>query len=96
MAVPLAWAAAIGFMSGMVVVYLLSIRWAFKNRNVRDRRLELIIFVIVGLAGLVITEFMLHMLSSEFGLPVSKFVTAIVVFSFNFSMRKLLLFTRTD
>ncbi|WP_374434971.1 GtrA family protein [Inhella sp.] len=92
----LTWAAAAGFMFGLVVVYFLSIRWAFSQRRVRDHRAEFLVFLIIGLAGLLLTEVLLNCLTPALSLGLAKAFTTCLVFVFNFSLRKLLLFTRKN
>ncbi|MGN6527999.1 MAG: GtrA family protein [Burkholderiaceae bacterium] len=89
-------AACLGFTMGLAVAYGLSVRWAFRVRGMRDARAEFIIFALVGLAGLALTEALLWL---QIGLlhvaPVlAKIAAAAVVFLFNFGARKALLFTR--
>ena len=93
---PLALAAAAGFAVGLVMVYVLSTRWAFKQRAIQDKRLEFLLFLGIGLAGLLLTELLLWALVQQvgFAVPQAKFATAGAVFLFNFSTRKALLFGR--
>lgn len=92
---PLFVAAAIGFTSGLLIVYLFSIAWAFERRSVVNRRLEFLYFSLIGVLGLGLTEVFLHVLIGWMGfdLGLAKFCTAGLVFSFNFSARKFLLFS---
>ncbi len=89
-------AAAIGFSAGLFVAYALSIRFAFSQRRVDDARSEFLLFALVGVLGLVLTQALLQIFVDGFGqpVPVSKLMTAGFVFILNFGVRKLLLFTR--
>lgn len=91
---PLTAAAAVGFLAGMLVVYGVSIRFAFRARRLSNARQELLVFALIGLAGLLLTVALLRLMVA-LGLPVlmAKGATAGVVFCFNFSLRKWLLFT---
>ncbi|MGM9481937.1 GtrA family protein [Roseateles sp. NT4] len=91
---PLALAASIGFLAGMALIYLISIRFAFHTRRLESTKQELLLFVLIGLAGLVLTTVLLS-LFVRLGMPVllAKGGTACVVFCFNFTLRKQLLFT---
>jgi putative flippase GtrA len=88
--------APIGFAIGVTVIYFLSTRWVFRERRLSDPRREFVIFVVIGILGLLLNELIIFLgverlaLSYEF----AKFVSAGIVFGFNFSARKLLLFTR--
>jgi putative flippase GtrA len=94
----LQWATTIGFLSGMGVSYAISVRYAFKVRTLRSGRLEFASFVLIGLAGLALTQLLLWALAARLGWPVlaAKAVAACIAFNFNYSLRKWLLFTRAS
>jgi putative flippase GtrA len=89
-------AAPIGFALGLATIYLLSIRWVFKQRRIADRRAEFALFALIGLAGMALNQLIiwasveLLTVSPE----IAKIISAGMVFCFNFASRKLLLFTR--
>jgi putative flippase GtrA len=87
-------AGALGYLSGMVLAYVLSIRWVFKDRSLRDWQAEFLVFALVGACGLALTELLLWLLSVRATVPVelAKILTAGAVFLFNFVGRKWLLF----
>ncbi|MEN9419101.1 MAG: hypothetical protein RI988_2721 [Pseudomonadota bacterium] len=89
-------AAAAGFAAGLAVVYMLSVRWAFRTRRLRDARAEFALFAAIGVAGLLLTEWLLWMLIDGFGADalVAKGMSASAVFVFNYAVRKWLLFSR--
>lgn len=91
-------AAAAGFAAGLAVVYLLSVRWAFQTRRLTDSRAEFALFAAIGVAGLMLTEWLLWLLIDGLDADalVAKAVSACIVFIFNFSVRKWLLFSRTE
>lgn len=89
-------AAAIGFLVGLWLVYVLSVRFAFRARAFKDQRLEFIVFASIGVAGLLLTEALLwvfvdHVLLAPLA---AKLLTAGLVFFFNFGLRKWALFTQ--
>lgn len=88
--------AAIGFSSGVVFGYFLSVRYVFDERRVADRRLEFLIFFSVSLVGLALTYVLLCGLAEKLGINyvIAKVPTAGAVFVFNFTARRLLLFSR--
>lgn len=96
--VGLGWAASVGFVSGMVVSYAISVRFAFAHRTVANWRVEFASFAMIGLAGLALTYVMLRCFMAQMGLALlpAKAATAVLVFSFNYSLRKWLLFTRSQ
>lgn len=87
--------AALAFTLGVSVAYGLSITWAFKVRARSDRRQEFLIFAGIGIAGLALNEFVMWNGTELLGLHylVSKMLSALLVFFFNFGLRKTLLFS---
>lgn len=88
-------AAAIGFGIGVVVAYSLSVRWVFRRRRLAGAASERLVFVLIGIAGLALNQVILFGLSDMALLPytVAKVCSVGVVFTFNFTLRKILLFT---
>ena len=88
-------AAALGFLSGMVIAYVSSIRWVFRFRRQTDWRREFVLFAGIGLCGLVLNEGVMWAVTDglDFNYSGSKLIAAGCVFLFNFCMRKTLLFT---
>ena len=84
------------FVLGVTTNYLLSIRWVFKSSAMSDRRAEVVIFVLIGVAGLGLNELFLHLFTRYAGLyyMLSKFISTGIVFFFNFFLRKFLLFNK--
>jgi len=94
--VPVLWATAVGFFSGILVIYVLSIKHVFQFRRIEDTPAqELFWFWLSGFIGLLLTVFSIWMLSEHFQFPLlgAKILTAGFVFAFNFIFRKLFLFT---
>ena len=89
-------AAPIGFSLGLATIYVLSVRWVFSHRRMKDARAEFAVFALLGLAGLAINQAVIFAGVEWFRLPpeAAKIVSAGMVFCFNFGSRKLLLFTR--
>lgn len=91
----LAWSATLGFITGALVAYLLSIHWAFRERAfARAPAIEFLSFVAIGIAGLGITQAVLWLGVTELGwVPeLVKLSAAGVTFAFNYIARKSLLF----
>ena len=89
-------AAPIGFGLGLAAIYVLSVRWVFRQRRLADARGEFALFALIGLAGLALNQLVVYAGVEKFALSYeqAKIVSAGIVFAFNFVTRKLLLFTR--
>jgi len=93
---PWAVAATLGFVVGVLVAYILSVRFVFANRKLRQAPLaEMLTFSMVGLGGLVVTQLVLWVGIERFKFnpEISKFCAAGITFLFNFVVRKLVLFS---
>ncbi len=87
-------AGAFAYAAGLVLIYLLSIRWVFAARALRNARREFVLFATLGLIGLVLNSLTLHVATGlGIALPVAKIVSAGIGFVANFISRKLLLFS---
>lgn len=86
--------AAIAFMLGAVISYILSITWVFNERTFKDRRLEASIFISIGIMGLFLNHYCMWFFTETVNLHYlsSKFISTIAVFAVNFSARKFILF----
>lgn len=86
--------AAIAFIFGVITNYLLSIRWVFQNRTLKNRWLELGLFALIGIIGLGLNEIIIWLFTERVGFHylASKIVATIVVFFWNFIVRKIALF----
>jgi putative flippase GtrA len=90
-------AAPIGFALGLATIYVLSIRWVFRQRRLADRRAEFALFALIGLAGMALNQLILYIAVQLLAASpeIAKVISAGMVFCFNFVLRKLLLFTRS-
>lgn len=86
--------AALGFMLGLMTVYLLSIRWVFATRRIEKSSHELTIFALIGIGGLCINELGIYLLTDRLLIHymASKLLVTFMVFTWNFSVRKIILF----
>ena len=86
--------AAVAFLAGTTVSYVLSVAWVFDTRRVASKAAEYALFVLVGVVGLALNEGLLWVFTETLGLHylVSKVVAATLIFGWNFGARKLLLF----
>jgi putative flippase GtrA len=87
--------AAIGFCAGMILIYALSVSFVFEQRRLTSAAAEFTRFVTIGLLGLCLNQLLLWLVVSSFSLSyaLAKIPTAGVVFLFNFTARRALLFS---
>lgn len=88
-------AATAAFIAGLVTNYLLCLRWVFDFHRMGNRLHEFVIFGIIGLAGLLLNNLLLFLLTEAAGLHylLSKLFAAAFVLLFNFSLRRWMLFS---
>lgn len=86
--------ATIGFLFGLATNYALCIVWIFDYRALQNRLHEFIVFSGIGLAGLLLNNLIMYLLTDLAGLHYlgSKLVAAAMVLIFNFGMRRQMLF----
>ncbi len=87
-------AATLSFSLGMTVNYILSVKWVFAFRKLDSYHKEFIIFVILGLVGLVLNLLIIAFVVSQLELDYrfAKAISAVLVFFWNFIARKKLLY----
>jgi len=90
------WAATVSFLAGVVIAYLLSVRFAFKEHRLKSRRTEFAGFVAIGTVGVAINAGVMSIAVRCFGLHyiMAKCVAAGFTFSCNFVARRQILFIR--
>lgn len=83
-------AAACGFIVGLLVNYILSIRFVFKNSKLNSRFLEFVLFGFVGLIGLGVLSASMWLLVTLLGIQVllAKCLATVAVYAWNFVGRK--------
>ena len=86
--------AGISFTLGLIINYTLCVIWVFTKRSLENRLSEFLIFTFIGLIGLALNELFLWILTDIFLIYylISKLITAFIVYLWNFSVRKLILF----
>jgi putative flippase GtrA len=87
-------ASVASFTAGAAVAYWLSITLAFRRHRLRDRRVELLGFVAIGMMGLIINTSVIYTAVQVLGLHymLAKSAAAGFTFAFNFIVRRQLLF----
>ena len=90
-------AAAIAFVVGLAVNYALSIWFVFsESSKVKNKVKEFVVYGIIGLIGLLITEDIMYLFTDVFGLYflISKIIAAAIVLVWNFAARKVVLYNK--
>ncbi len=85
---------SIGFFVGLIVNYILSIYWVFYKRSINKLYIEIIIFSFIAVIGLLLNGFFVWFFTEYvyFHYFISKIFAAVRVFSWNFSVKKFILF----
>lgn len=88
------WSAAIAFIIGLTVNYLLSISWVFnKNRSAKPW-VEFLVFALIGVIGLGLNELIMYVATGLIAIHymLSKLISTGIVFCWNFFARKFIIF----
>ena len=83
-----------GFIGGTLMNFLLSIKFVFTKKARLGRTGEVTVHFIVSFVGLGLTELLMWLFTEIFGLyfMISKCFAAVIVFGWNFTARKLILY----
>ena len=83
-----------GFSLGVLINYQISIHWVFEQRSFDSRLSEFIVFTIIGITGLGLHTLSMWLLNEAAGLfyVTSKVISTALVFLYNFSARRYLVF----
>ena len=102
-------AAVIAFILGLLVNYVLSTLWIFRNSKIKNRLAEFAAFAVIGVIGLGINELIIWLFDDviaprrpiEF-IPedkyylIGKLVSTAIVFIWNFAARKFIIFNKNS
>lgn len=88
--------AVFGFILGVFVNYVLSVRFVFKEKASMGKTGEVTVYFIVGVIGLGLTAAFMWFFTEITGLHfmVSKCITTVLVYAWNFSSRKYFLYRK--
>lgn len=86
----------ISFILGLLVNYFISIFWVFTNPNLKNRKVEFILFAIIGVVGLGLNNLFLWVFTQGLAIYylLSKILAAAICYLWNFFARKYLLFNK--
>lgn len=87
-------AAMASYSVGIVVNYVLSVYWVFHSSKLDSRPVEFIVFVVIGVAGLGLNEFILWSCTTLAGIHylLSRAISAVVGYAWKYIARKIFLF----
>ena len=88
-------ASAVGFICGLILVYVASNKWVFSNRKMSHRQVvEFAVFSIIGVVGLLLTMLFMWVFTDVCSIHalISKLLTTALVLVWNFGARKLILY----
>jgi putative flippase GtrA len=90
-------AATAGFAAGVLVSWVLSVRCVFTERRFRSPALELTLFAVIGVVGLLLNDLVIALAVESLRLHylVGKACAATATFAFNFGVRRALLYSRS-
>ncbi|MBQ3136967.1 MAG: GtrA family protein [Clostridia bacterium] len=83
----------ISFTVSVIANYILSMKFVFERKDNMDRRVEFIIFVIMSVIGLGLTELLMWVFvdKADIHYMISKIVVTAIVMVYNFVTRKIFL-----
>lgn len=90
------WATGIAFVIGVVINYILSVRWAFRKEHKVQKKQGVVVFILINAVALGLTELCMWGLTDGLHIhyALSRVLTGIVTFVWNFFARRQLLFIR--
>jgi putative flippase GtrA len=97
-------AASISVTIAIITNYLISVKWVFQNRNVKNKKIEFLIFIFIGFIGFglnaliiwIFTDFVfsnhIAIIDKQERIMVSKVISTVIVYFWNFFAKKYVLF----
>ena len=78
--------ATLSFLAGLLVNYILSTQWIFRSSKIKNKKIEFILFGLIGVIGLGLNNVLLYFFTDLIGLyyMLSKLITAVLVYAWNF------------
>lgn len=86
------YAAITSFVLGLVIVYILSSLFVFTDSKIESKYLEIGIFSLIGVVGLIILTVLMWALTSFLGINylIAKVLATVVVYAWNFFARRIM------
>ncbi len=88
--------AGVAFLIGLSINYALSVIWVFSESSYDSKILEFIFFLAIGIIGLLLNELFIWFLTEKIKTHylISKIITTVLVYFWNFFARKYLVFKK--
>ncbi len=89
--------ATISFTAGLCVNYIISIKWVFsQNKGLKNKKIEFLIFSFIGIVGLLLNAIFIWFFTEKllFYYMISKVLSTVIVYFWNFFARKYILYKR--
>ena len=86
--------ATFSFIAGLVVNYIISTSWIFRNSKLSSTTVEFVIYGAIGVVGVVLNNILLYLFTDILHIHymISKLITAALVMGWNFVGRRVILF----
>lgn len=87
---------ASAFIAGLLVNYILSKAFVFPGSAIKNKTIEFLIYFIIGLIGLGLTELIMYIFASQLDLShmAIKIAATVIVFFWNFGSKKIILYRK--
>ena len=87
--------ATVAFAIALMIDYLITVNWVFSVRSIESRKLEILIFVIIGVTGLFLNTLFIWFFTeiTNFYYLLSKLISSFLIYLWNFFARKIILFS---
>lgn len=84
----------LSFTTGIFVSYFFNSIWVFNNRKLEQQSVELLVFILISLTGLIFTFILMWIFTSILSIYYiySKLMTTIIIFLWNYILKKSILF----
>jgi len=88
--------ACLSFIAGLLTNYAISKYWVFSSSSMDNKIAEFGVFALIGVIGLGFTELLMWTFTGLMGIHymISKIMTTIIVYLWNFFARKYIIFTK--
>lgn len=88
--------ATIAFAIALAIDYIITVKWVFSVRSLESQKLEILIFAIIGITGLFLNTLFIWFFTEVANIHYlfSKIISSFLIYLWNFSGRKIILFSK--